>query len=532
MTIAARSMARHVTVGRQRAGRAALLAASIALIAGLTAVTAADGPRSLAVVGQICFVLVFSALAVLDLRCAAALALLELVIGGSNGQWTTFPGGFHGRLVLDGIVMLRAAGSLMVGWRRTRTLDLGRYGPHAAFLAVAMPAVWMTLGLINGNAPRDVFSDGNAEIFFAFTLVVVVLVKSGHGAWLRNWLLVCCALNAMVICGLFVVAVAGLVPAEPTLREILWDRLGMGNAIGYVENGAFRLYLASGLYLQIGVAIAGSLLLANWRRPWVWALMGLLVAALIATYTRGFWVGAAVALLVVLGLGSRNLVPPIRVLGGLLLMIAAASAVGYSFGFSLPDYVLNRAASISETDVQAPGMPASSPTNTPQAGARPVATPTAPPPGSDTSGPISNAIRVVQGRILLAHIAERPILGWGFGAIAPDYPYGLVPNYELAFLDLAFKTGLIGLALWLSFPVRLLIAFLLARLRRIRLPDGLPPEAAGVPIAIIASILVVGATSSYILASYGLLPIIWAVAWLEPSPSQPMSAEPHPGTPS
>jgi O-antigen ligase len=294
-----------------------------------------------------------------------------------------------------------------------------------------------------------------------------------------------------------------------------------------VESGAFRLFLASGLYLQVGVALAGSLLLANWRRPWVWALLGLLVAALIATYTRGFWVGAAVALLIVLGLGSRSLFQPVRVLGGLLLMVAAATAVGYAAGLSLPNYIMDRAASITETTGQAPVVPGSSPSKTPQATA-----PAVPPPGSDASGDASNAIRLVQARILLAHIAERPILGWGFGTIAPDYPYDNIPSYELAYVDLAYKTGLIGLVLWVSFPARLMVALMLARLRRIQLPDGLPPEVAAAPLAIVASVLVTGSTNPYILASYGLLPIIWAVAWLEPAPSRAMSPGPSPGQPS
>lgn len=543
MTISA-SMTTHPLVRGSRPVRVALAVSNVAAIAGLTALTITDGPQDLSLIGQAGFVALFAALAWLDLRAAAALALLELVIGGSAGQWTTFPGGFRGRLVMDAIVMTAAAASLAVRWSRGGTLDLGRYGPHAALLAVVIPAVWMTLGLVNGNRMRDVLSDGNAHVFFAFTLVFVVLVKSGQGPWLRDLLFTCCALNAILITSLVVLSVTGIVPIEPTLREMLVDRLGMGNRVGYVEDGKLRLFLASGLYLQVGMAMAVGMLLSNWRRPLVWAVMVLLITALIASYTRGLWVGAAVAVLVVLLLQSQDYRQPARVVGGLLLMMMAASAVGYGFGFSLPDYILNRTASITDVTGQAPVVPGVSPSLSPSTGStsppastgstsppastgpRPVETSTPPPPpGSDTSGPVSNAIRLVQARILLGHIAERPIIGWGFGTIAPDYPYESIPSYELAFLDLAYKTGLVGLALWLSYPVRMLVALTRARLRRTRLPDGLPPTAAATPVAIILSVLASGSTNPYVLASYGLLPIVWAVVWLEPS-SRAMKAEP------
>jgi hypothetical protein len=117
---------------------------------------------------------------------------------------------------------------------------------------------------------------------------------------------------------------------------------------------------------------------------------------------------------------------------------------------------------------------------------------------------------------LLAHIAERPVLGWGFGTIAPDYAYGDIYSYELAYLDLAYKTGLVGLVLFLSFPLRLLIDSVRARLGRIRLPAGVDPREAAVPGAIILSLLVTGATNPYLTAAFGLAPIIFAIAWLDP----------------
>ena len=146
---------------RRRVGTVAT-ATSLLAIAWLTIVTAADGAMPLARGGQIVLVGSFVVLALVDFRRAAAIALLELVVGGSSGQWTTFPGGPHGRLVLDAIVMLGALVSLSSIWRRERCIDLGCYGFYAVILAIVFFFVWMFFGLLNGNCLVDVFLDGNA----------------------------------------------------------------------------------------------------------------------------------------------------------------------------------------------------------------------------------------------------------------------------------------------------------------------------------------------------------------------------------
>ena len=166
-----------VSAATRRRLSPALTATSLILIIGLTVVTLADGPRPVELVGQALLVLAFSALAAVDFRAAVAIAMLELAVAGSGGQWTLYPGGVHGRIVLDAIVMVRAVATLFVDWRSTGRVDLGRYGVHAVVLSVVIPVGWMTLGLLNGNNPRDVFADGNGQIFFAFTLAFVVLIR-------------------------------------------------------------------------------------------------------------------------------------------------------------------------------------------------------------------------------------------------------------------------------------------------------------------------------------------------------------------
>jgi O-antigen ligase len=118
--------------------------------------------------------------------------------------------------------------------------------------------------------------------------------------------------------------------------------------------------------------------------------------------------------------------------------------------------------------------------------------------------------------VLLRHIRHEPIIGQGFGAIAADYPYSNSYSYELSYLDLLFKTGVAGLLLFLSFPLRLGFDAVRGRYGRVSLPPGVRPEAMSIVLATIAVILVDTATNPVIATSFGLLPIVLMIAWLDP----------------
>ena len=496
-----------------------LAALSVAAIAVLTAITIYGGPDVVRVLAQLILLVAFAALAFTDFRAAVALALLELALGGASGAWTRLLGGWSGRQALDAIVMLATIWILYRHWRLTGQLRLGRYGVHALVLAAVIPLIWMPLGLLNGHVPRDVWSDGNGHLFFAFTLVFVALINRGDGPWLRRCFLGVCAANAVFTLLLIAISAPGWVPLHGVLRPMLLADLDMGGAVGYMSNGAFRLYLGSGIYLQVGLALATWEILSNPRRGWVWVLYAILIVDVIATYTRGFWLGTALAMGIVLLMSGYGWRRPLMTVAATIALLAVMSGAGQLVGFSLPQYVLSRSASLFEQPDQtlAPGETprpdataspdASAPEGNPQGGGR----------TTDEGGQYSNLVRATQARVLTGHIAERPILGHGFGAIARDYPYAQIFSYELAFLDLAYKTGLVGSILFLSYPLRLVLDALRGRIGRLRIAEGLPRGEIAVVLAILVSVLAAGATNPYILAAFGLLPILVCVAWLQPA---------------
>ena len=482
-----------------------LAAVSALTIIALTAMLLLDAPRPMVSVLQVVLIAVFLGLALLDLRAAVAIAMLELAVAGASGQWTRFPGGISGRVALDMIVAFAGAVWLLRDWRRTGRLDLGRYGPHALAIAILLPLIWIPLGLLNGNLPRDAVADGNGHLFLAFSLACIALIRQGHGAWLRRWLLVVCAVNAIVTLAMIVVILAGIVPLR-TLADILYSDLLAGNVIGFQSNGAFRFFLASGLYLQIGLALVAWRLLQQPRSVFYWVLYAILLIDVAATYTRGFWIGAVLGLAAVLVLGSASWRRAAVVVGGTAAVFVLATAVAAPFNFSVPTYVLQRALSITAIEpLPIPDEPGNEGSSGSGGGI-----------SADTAGALSNQIRVHQAEVLIGHIVERPILGHGFGSIAPDYRYAQIFSYELAFLDLLYKTGIVGLLLYISFPVRLIIDALRARIGRLTIPAGVSRREVAVVVSIVGSIMVSGATNPYFLSAFGLMPIIVMIAWLDP----------------
>ncbi len=134
----------------------------------------------------------------------------------------------------------------------------------------------------------------------------------------------------------------------------------------------------------------------------------------------------------------------------------------------------------------------------------------------DVAGEASNAYKVAEAKALWSYIKHRPLYGYGFGKVATSFGTGY--TFELSYLDLALKAGIIGLLLYLSFPVRLIFDGWRLRARR----SGAPTVgAAGVVVGVIGGILLAGATNPYLFAAFGLVSIIVMVAWLETGPESP-----------
>jgi hypothetical protein len=292
-------------------------------------------------------------LTLVDFRASVAIAIFELVLGGAGGRGIDYGGGLTGRIFMDAVVTFRALWLTIVDWRRGRSPLLGRYGAHAIAIAILIPAIWIPLGLLEGNGRHNAVSDGNGFVFFAFVLVVVTLLRTGDGGWFRRLFFAACAVNGVAYFVLILLTASGAVSLV-SLREWLNVRLSMGGVIGYMPNGDYRLFTAGSLFVQVGLVLTAQQLLVRPRNPWLWLLGAILTIDLIATYTRGLWLSALVSVLLLLALEVRN----VRQLGLALGIPAAVGALALAitplWGFSLYGYVFHRAATI--TDAGQPAL--------------------------------------------------------------------------------------------------------------------------------------------------------------------------------
>jgi hypothetical protein len=326
--------------------RYAVLALTTACIVVLTVLKAGAVDSGLAVDAlRVLFAVAFVLLTLVDFRASVGVAVFELVLGGAGGRWIDFGGGLTGRIFMDAVVMLRALWLTIVDWRRRRASLLGRYGAHAIAIAILIPAIWIPLGLLDGNGKHNAVSDGNGFLFFAFVLVIVTLLRAGEGSWFRRLFFAACAVNGVAYFVLIVLSVTGALSLH-SIAEWLSVRLQMGGVIGYMPNGDFRLFTGGSLFVQVGLVLTAQRLLVRPRDVRLWLLGTILTVALIATYTRGLWLSAVISLLLVLALEVRSARQLGLAVGIPAVVGALALAVTPLWGFSLYSYVFNRAASV------------------------------------------------------------------------------------------------------------------------------------------------------------------------------------------
>jgi len=147
------------------------------------------------------------------------------------------------------------------------------------------------------------------EVMAAFVLAALVLVPLGVFESLRGWMLYAGIENHW-----------GLTPFIQPLRRgaFLRAQLNSGHAIVL----GFSLSIAVGFWLALQTQLSA----ARWR----WAVLLSLLTCLLMTYSRGPWVGAAVAWVTYVVIGPNAGRRSVRALGLLLLVGIGASISPYS----------------------------------------------------------------------------------------------------------------------------------------------------------------------------------------------------------
>lgn len=300
------------------------------------------------------------------------------------------------------------------------------------------------IGLINRNSLGDIFSDVNSFLGIIYILLLIAYVKGRNENIdkIINVFVNCAVIVAIMTITLFFVSRIYL----PNNLEIIATYNNLNSKLQYgfisglvMSNNYARVYLYNGIFMQLAAAIMFIKLFNKDKNVFGIVKLAILLVGIYVSNTRGFWLGTIGAVVISMiyylwrfkkfNLTLRNIVIALIPLI-LVSVIIPKTIVAVSPEQNLP----NSSGSIKDRIESI----------------------------SDFENDESNKVRAIQLKFLVNRIKEKPILGWGFGAHIEEYPQYMIDNnlqpvsstsFELYYIELLFKTGIIGILIFFGYLV-------------------------------------------------------------------------------
>lgn len=300
------------------------------------------------------------------------------------------------------------------------------------------------IGLINRNSLGDIFSDVNSFLGIIYILLLIAYVKGRNENIdkIINVFVNCAVIVAIMTITLFFVSRIYL----PNNLEIIVTYNNLNSKLEYgfisglvMSNNYARVYLYNGIFMQLAAAIMFIKLFNKDKNVFGIVKLAILLVGIYVSNTRGFWLGTIGVVVVSMiyylwrfkkfNLTLRNIVIALIPLI-LVSVIIPKTIVAVSPEQNLP----NSSGSIKDRIESI----------------------------SDFENDESNKVRAIQLKFLVNRIKEKPILGWGFGAHIEEYPQYMIDNnlqpvsstsFELYYIELLFKTGIIGILIFFGYLV-------------------------------------------------------------------------------
>ena len=300
------------------------------------------------------------------------------------------------------------------------------------------------IGLINRNSLGDIFSDVNSFLGIIYILLLIAYVKGRNENIdkIINVFVNCAVIVAIMTITLFFVSRIYL----PNNLEIIVSYNNLNSKLQYgfisglvMSNNYARVYLYNGIFMQLAAAIMFIKLFNKDKNVFGIVKLAILLVGIYVSNTRGFWLGTIGAVVISMiyylwrfkkfNLTLRNIVIALIPLI-LVSVIIPKTIVAVSPEQNLP----NSSGSIKDRIESI----------------------------SDFENDESNKVRAIQLKFLVNRIKEKPILGWGFGAHIEEYPQYMIDNnlqpvsstsFELYYIELLFKTGIIGILIFFGYLV-------------------------------------------------------------------------------
>ena len=300
------------------------------------------------------------------------------------------------------------------------------------------------IGLINRNSLGDIFSDVNSFLGIIYILLLIAYVKGRNENIdkIINVFVNCAVIVAIMTITLFFVSRIYL----PNNLEIIVTYNNLNSKLQYgfisglvMSNNYARVYLYNGIFMQLAAAIMFIKLFNKDKNVFGILKLAILLVGIYVSNTRGFWLGTIGAVVISMiyylwrfkkfNLTLRNIVIALIPLI-LVSVIIPKTIVAVSPEQNLP----NSSGSIKDRIESI----------------------------SDFENDESNKVRAIQLKFLVNRIKEKPILGRGFGAHIEEYPQYMIDNnlqpvsstsFELYYIELLFKTGIIGILIFFGYLV-------------------------------------------------------------------------------
>lgn len=300
------------------------------------------------------------------------------------------------------------------------------------------------IGLINRNSLGDIFSDVNSFLGIIYILLLIAYVKGRNENIdkIINVFVNCAVIVAIMTITLFFVSRIYL----PNNLEIIVTYNNLNSKLQYgfisglvMSNNYARVYLYNGIFMQLAAAIMFIKLFNKDKNVFGIVKLAILLVGIYVSNTRGFWLGTIGEVVISMiyylwrfkkfNLTLRNIVIALIPLI-LVSVIIPKTIVAVSPEQNLP----NSSGSIKDRIESI----------------------------SDFENDESNKVRAIQLKFLVNRIKEKPILGWGFGAHIEEYPQYMIDNnlqpvsstsFELYYIELLFKTGIIGILIFFGYLV-------------------------------------------------------------------------------
>lgn len=300
------------------------------------------------------------------------------------------------------------------------------------------------IGLINGNNFGDIFSDVNSFLGVLYILLLIVYIrgKSENISKILNIFVNCATIVAVITIALFVISRIYL-PNDLHIIAIYNDlntKLQYGLISGLVlSNNYARVYLYNGIFMQLAVAIIFIKLFNKEKNIFGILKLAILLIGIYVSNTRGFWLGTIgvvfLSFAYYLWRVKKYKLTIKNVLIAIIPLILVAIILPKTIVSVSPEQNLPQSSGSIKDRVESI---------------------------TDFENDESNKVRAIQLRFLVDKIKEKPVLGWGFGSHIYEYPQymqdnGLQPvsssSFELYYLELLFKTGVIGVLIFFGYLI-------------------------------------------------------------------------------